>query len=139
MSKVKQEMETRCELALMGKVVPVNSNDEVQAMTEYILSAMGHEEPLIEDFVSKSINKYGQNNVKYLVCNTVMDMNCITYLLESASDDEEEQYPAPFEEDYGSGYPCAFCYVYNTNSDWCSEFGDCFFEKKSDGYYHRVS
>ena len=139
MGKVKQEAETRCELALMGKVVPVNSNDEVQFMTEYILSAMGHDESLIEDFVERTINHYGQNNVKYLVCNTVMDMKCITYLLECASDDEEEQYPAPFEEDYGSGYPCAFCYVFNAESDWCSEFGDCFFEKKPDGFYHRVS
>ena len=139
MSKITKEMATRCELALMGKVVPVNSNDEVQGMTEYILSAMGHKEPLIEDFVSKSINHYGQNNVKYLVCNTVMDMKCITYLLESGSDDPEETYPAPFEEDYGTGTPCSFCYVFNTESDWCSEFGDCFFEKKSDGYYHRVS
>ena len=139
MSKVKQEMETRCELALMGKVVPVNSNDEVQFMTKYILSAMGHEESLIEDFVNKSINRYGQNNVKYLVCNTIHGMKCITYLLECASDDEEEQYPAPFEEDYGTGYPCAFCYVFNAESDWCSEFGDCFFEKKPDGFYHRVS
>ena len=138
MGKVKQEAETRCELALMGKVVPVNSNDEVQFMTEYILSAMGHDEPLIEDFVSKTINYYGQNNVKYLVCNTVMDMKCITYLLESASDGGE-QYPAPFEEDYGTGYPCAFCYVFNTDVDWCSEFGDCFFEKRADGFYHRVS
>ena len=139
MGKVKQEAETRCELALMGKVVPVNSNDEVQFMTEYILSAMGHDESLIEDFVERTINHYGQNNVKYLVCNTVMDMKCITYLLECASDDEEEQYPAPFEEDYGTGYPCAFCYVFNAESDWCSEFGDCFFEKKPDGFYHRVS
>ena len=139
MGKVKQEAETRCELALMGKVVPVNSNDEVQFMTEYILSAMGHDEPLIEDFVSKTINHYGQNNVKGLVCTTVEDMKCITYLLESASDDEEEQYPAPFEEDYGTGYPCAFCYVFNTDVDWCSEFGDCFFEKRADGFYHRVS
>ena len=139
MSKVKQEMETRCELALMGKVVPVNSNDEVQAMTEYLLSAMGHKESLIGDFVDNSINRYGQNNVKYLVCNTVEDMKCITYLLECASDDEEEKYPAPFEEDYGTGTPCAFCYVFNTDVDWCSEFGDCFFEKKADGFYHRVS
>ena len=139
MSKITKEMATRCELALMGKVVPVNSNDEVQGMTEYILSAMGREEPLIEDFVTKSINHYGQNNVKYLVCNTVMDMKCITYLLESGSDDPEEMYPAPFEEDYGTGTPCSFCYVFNTDVDWCSEFGDCFFEKKSDGYYHRVS
>lgn len=139
MGKVKQEAETRCELALMGKVVPVNSNDEVQFMTEYILSAMGHDEPLIEDFVSKTINHYGQNNVKGLVCTTVEDMKCITYLLECASDDEEEQYPAPFEEDYGTGHPCAFCYVFNTDVDWCSEFGDCFFEKRADGFYHRVS
>ena len=139
MSKVKQEMETRCELALMGKVVPVNNNDEVQAMTEYILSAMGREEPLIEDFVKTTINHYGQNNVKYLVCNTVEDMKCITYLLECASDDKEEMYPAPFEEDYGSGHPCAFCYVFNTDVNWCSEFGDCFFEKREDGFYHRVS
>ena len=139
MSKVKQEMETRCELALMGKVVPVNNNDEVQAMTEYILSAMGHEEPLIEDFVKTTINHYGQNNVKYLVCNTVEDMKCITYLLKCASDDKEEMYPAPFEEDYGSGHPCAFCYVFNTDVNWCSEFGDCFFEKREDGFYHRVS
>ena len=139
MSKVKQEMETRCELALMGKVVPVNSNDEVQAMTEYLLSAMGHKESLIEDFVNKSISRYGQNNVKYLVCNTVMDMKCITYLLASTSDNEEESYPAPFETDYGTGYPCAFCYVFNTDVDWCSEFGDCFFDKKADGFYHRVS
>ena len=138
MSKITKEMATRCELALMGKVVPVNSNDEVQGMTEYILSAMG-QKPLIEDFVNKSINRYGQNNVKYLVCNTVMDMKCITYLLASTSDDEEEKYPAPFEEDYGSGYPCAFCYVFNTESDWCSEFGDCFFEKRADGFYHRAS
>ena len=68
-----------------------------------------------------------------------MDMKCITYLLASTSDDEEESYPAPFETDYGTGYPCAFCYVFNTESDWCSEFGDCFFEKRADGFYHRAS
>ena len=80
MSKIYEEMATRCELAMMGKVVPVNSNDEVQPMTEYILSAMGIEEPLTEDFVSNTLNHYGQNNVKYIVCNTVLGMKCITYL-----------------------------------------------------------
>ena len=139
MSKVKQEMMTRCELALMGKVVPVNSNDEVQAMTEYIYSAMGYDPNKLVDILENAINKYQTNEVKYLVYNTVMDMKCITYLLASTSDDEEESYPAPFETDYGTGYPCAFCYVFNTESDWCSEFGDCFFEKKSDGFYHRAS
>ena len=139
MSKVKQEMETRCELALMGKVVPVNSNDEVQALTEYIYSAMGYDPDKLVNILENAINRYQTNEVKYLVCNTVMDMKCITYLLASTSDDEEESYPAPFETDYGTGYPCACCYVFNTESDWCSEFGDCFFEKRADGFYHRAS
>lgn len=139
MSKVKQEMETRCELALMGKVVPVNSNDEVQAMTEYIYSAMGYDPDKLVNILENAINRYQTNEVKYLVCNTMMGMKCITYLLASTSDDEEESYPAPFETDYGTGYPCAFCYVFNTESDWCSEFGDCFFEKRADGFYHRAS
>lgn len=139
MSKVKSEMATRCELALMGKVVPVNSNDEVQPMTEYLFSAMGNDPSKLVNILENAINRFGKNDVKYLVCNTVMDMKCITYLLASASEDEEDKYPAPFEEDYGSGYPCSFCYVFNTENDWCSEFGDCFFEKRADGYYHRVS
>ena len=139
MSKIKQEMETRCELAMMGKVVPVNSNNEVQAMTEYIYRAMGKENELV-DILENAINKYHQNEVKYLVCNTVMDMPCITYLLDSGVDEEDENYyPAPFVEDYGTGTPCAFCYVFNLESDWCSEFGDCFFKKRADGFYHRVS
>ena len=139
MSKVKSEMATRCELALMGKVVTC-TNDEVQMMTEYIFSAMGKDSSKLVNILENAIQRYCKNEVKYLVCNTVMDMPCITYLLASPEDaDEEEKFPAPFEEDYGTGTPCAFCYVFNTESDWCSEFGDCFFEKKADGYYHRVS
>ena len=140
MGKIKSEMATRCELALMGKVVPVNDNSEVQLMTEYIVRAVKGEDYELVDIVKESINRYHENKVKYLVCNTVMDMPCITYLLDSGVDkDNEDYYPAPFEEDYGTGHPCAFCYVFNLDSDWCSEFGDCFFEKKSDGYYHRAS
>lgn len=138
MSKIKSEMATRCELALMGKVVPVNSNDEVQAMTEYIVRAVKGEVNLVE--IIKEINRYQENTVKYLVTNTVMGMPCITYLLDSGvSEEDENYYPAPFVEDYGTGTPCAFSYVFNLESDWCSEFGDCFFKKQSDGYYHRVS
>ena len=142
MGKIKSEMATRCELAMMGKVVPINDNSEVQAMTEYIIKAIKGDDHKFTlcDIVKESINRYHENKVKYLVCNTVLDMRCITYLLDSGVDkDKEDYYPAPFEEDYGTGTPCAFCYVFNLENDWCSEFGDCFFEKKSDGYYHRVS
>lgn len=137
--KVNSEMATRCELALMGKVVEVKDNSEVVPMTEYIMKAVGIESPLSPDFLKESICKYSNNLVKYLVCNRVMDMNCITYLLASDKPKgDEDYYPAPFEEDYGTGYPCAFCYVFNLESDWCSEFGDCFFQKRG-GFYHRVS
>ena len=140
MSKVFNEMATRCELAMMGKVVPVNDNSEVQMMTEYIVKVLRGEELEVVDILKNAINRYHDNKVKYLVCNTIMGMPCITYLLDSGVDEEDENYyPAPFATDYGSGYPCAFCYVFNLESDWCSEFGDCFFEKRTDGYYHRAS
>lgn len=138
--KIKSEMATRCELAMMGKVVPVNDNSEVQVMTEYIISVLqGNGEDCV-DVLENAINVYHENKVKYLVVNRVMDMPCITYLLDSGVDKyHEDYYPAPFEEDYGTGCPASFCYVFNLESDWCSEFGDCFFEKRPDGYYHRVS
>ena len=139
--RMTNEMATRCELAMMGKVVPINSNDEVQAMTEYIVKVVHNEvEREVSDILKVAINKYHENQVKYIVVNKVMGMPCITYLLDSGVDKKDENYyPAPFKEDYGTGLPCAFCYVFNLVSDWCSEFGDCFFEKKSDGYYHRAS
>lgn len=142
MSRIKDEMATRCELAMMGKVVPVNDNSEVQAMTVYIVSALKGEDTAskLVDILDNAINHYHENLVKYLVCNTVQGMPCITYLLDSGVDeDDEDYYPAPFKEDYGTGCPCAFCYVFNIDVDWCSEFGDCFFKKRADGFYHRVS
>ena len=136
MSKIKDEMATRCELAMMGKVVEVQNNGEAQMMTDYILKAMGKEFKDL-DIVADRICKYSENNeVKYLVCNTLLGhMKCITYLI----DTNEEGEPKPFETDWGTGSPCSFCYVFNTDADDCSEFGDCFFQKKSDGFYHRVS
>ena len=140
MSKIKSEMATRCELAMMGKVIPVNDNSEVQSMTEYIVTVIKGDAKNLVDILENAICKYNDNKVKYLVVNTVHGMPCITYLLDSGVDkDHEDYYPAPFEEDYGSGYPASFCYSFNLDSDWCSEFGDCFFQKQRDGYYHRVS
>ena len=140
--KKTNEMATRCELAMMGCVMPVTDNSEVQEMTQYIVKAIKGEEyaSKLVDILDNAINRYQENEVKYIVCNRLHGMPCITYLLDSGVDeDHEDYYPAPFKEDYGSGYPCAFCYVFNLDSDWCSEFGDCFFEKRADGFYHRAS
>lgn len=139
MKRLTSEAKTRCELALMGKVVQC-SNEEVQLMTEYMLRAMSKDIEDAGDLLKTRINKYKDedeepNEVKFIVCNTVEGMKCITYLIDTNEEDE----PKPFEEDYGSGYPCSFCYVFNTDCDSYSEFGDCFFEKGADGFYHRVS
>lgn len=134
----KNEISTRCELALKGNVVPCTS-DEVQQMTEYILNALG-KSCECKDVLSEVIRKYTDTNeVRYIVLHTIMGMRCVTYLLASTAEDEEERFPEPFEEDYGTGKPCAFCYVLNVDCYWNSEFSDCFFEKKDDGYYHRIS
>ena len=49
--KIKSEMATRCELAMMGKVVPVNDNSEVQVMTEYIISVLQETEKIVLMFL----------------------------------------------------------------------------------------
>lgn len=138
MSKIKQEAETRCELALMGKVQECKS-EEVEFFFNYIKSACGFEDQYNDiDVVKDRIKKYTETNeVKYITTCRLFGKPCVCFLLESTSDDEEEKYPAPFEESYGTPYKCAFCYVFNLADDYmCSEFGDVFFSKKSDGFYH---
>ena len=136
MKTIKNEAITRCELALMGKVVPINSNDEVQSMTDYILEVLDRDDQLkVLAIIYERICRYSKNNeVKYIVVNTILDtMRCITYLI----DTHEEGEPAPFEEDWGTGFPCSFSYCFNVDADDCSEFGDTFYSKEADGYYHR--
>jgi hypothetical protein len=140
MSRIKDEMATRCELALMGIVVEVRDNSEVIPMTEYMLSAMGVDAKFNQNFIEDVITRWNpKQTVKYLVCNVVGGMKMITYLLSSGYllPTDEEYYPEPFETDYGTGNPCSFCYVFNVDDDWCSEFGDVFF-RKSNGVYRRA-
>lgn len=134
MGKMKQYYEGKAELAMMGKAVPVESEEEVRFITDYIRTVQGISSELD---IYKRLHQYNaENKVTHMCVNTVMDMPCITYCV----DPQDGETPAPFEEDYGTGTPCSFCYVYNlVADDGCSEWGDCFFEKKLDNYYHRVS
>jgi hypothetical protein len=130
----KTEMRTRGELAMMGIVQPT-SNDEVQEMTKYIMKSLERDPETLGDILKNAICKYHDNKVKFITTYRIYGMPCICYLLDSGvSKNDEEYFPAPFEEDYGTGYPCAFCYVLNLESDWCSEFGDVFFKKTPLGY-----
>ena len=125
--------ETKCELAMTGRVVEVENEKECREMTEYIIKAL--KKTLPETDIMEEVSKYSKNHVRYLVCNTVAGMPTITYLLDS----EDEDIPKPFKEDYGTGTPCAFSYVLNLEVPHFSEFGDCFFLKETDGFYHRVA
>ena len=127
-TKLTADAMARCEVALMGRVANCNGNEEAQGMLEYISQVIGCD---CNTDLTEKLAKYG-NTAKYVVTNTLSGMPCVTFLLEN------KECPKPFEEDYGSGYPCAFCYVVNLACDDCSEFGDCFFEKRGNAYY-RVS
>lgn len=127
-TKTESMMAARCELALMGKVVNC-TNEEAQWMLNYICKVV--ELPKVD--IMERINRYGHNDVRHIVVNTIEDMIVVSFLLEG------EGYPAPFATDYECGYPCSFCYVCNLSYPDYSEFGDCFFHKKADGFYHRVS
>lgn len=127
--------EDLAELAMMGKCVPVENEYEVRFITKYILKALQKDEALSLDIYKDHIHRYN-NTIKVTNVGTcrVYNMPCIVYCLETQDDE-----PKPFETDYGSGYPCSFCYVFNIGAPDLSEFGDCFFEKRADGHYHRVS
>lgn len=135
------ELAARCELALMGKVQKCK-NHEVQDIFNYMKSACGYSESYNDVEVLDRICEYSENSAEYFVSNTVYGMPCISFLLADNSDPHNicAEYPSPFEEDYGTGYPCAYTYTFNLAGDvQCSEFGDAFFEKRVDGFYHRVS
>lgn len=138
MGKMKQMMEDKSELALMGKFVSVDNEDEVRFITNYILTVLGKDEQFKDlDIYKDCLHRYNDTNkVTNIGTCRVMGMPCIVYCI----DPQDGETSKPFEEDYGTGNPCAFCYVFNTTDhEMCSEFGDCFFEKQADNYYHRVS
>lgn len=127
----------KAELALLGKCVSVESENDTRIVTQIILRALGKGEHYKGLDIYTELHRYNKDNkVTHISTSTVYGMPCINYCI----DPQDGETPKPFEEDYGTGYQCSFCYVFNTKDPLMgSEFGDCFFEKRQDGYYHRVS
>lgn len=131
-----KEIYTKCELAMMGKTIPVESNEEAVVMTDYILKTIWSSFPHLEnktsgeEVINDGVNRYGTNKIKYITTSRLLgEFLVITYAL----DDGEEPFPEDLATDEG-----VLCYVYNINAPELSELGYCFFQKKSDGYYYRV-
>lgn len=140
----KQFIANLSEHALLGQCVPV-SNEWVDPMTYYMLGVLS------ASYAPGTFTKFSENagfsvldRITKLVpdarvthiytCTLYEKYPCIGYVLKG------KDIVDPFTEDYGSGYPCATCYVFNVLLDeQCSEMGDCFFEKRADEAYHRVT
>jgi len=129
-NNMKSRTIVKAELSLMGKVVAVDSNVEAAEITDYILNVVDEDHLLSgQQIISEHVNRYGENIVKYMVVNTVMDWVQITYVI------EDEEYPVPENLDTYDG---VFGYVYNVSDPELSELGYVFFGRKPNGTYKRI-
>lgn len=143
MSKMK-EVALKCELALMGVVTPMDDNYEAVAVLDGILTTMRAmrvpvEENLTgEKVLTEQVNKFGNNKIRHIVCNTIGGMRMIAMTLESyPSEDDEEEEVEEFPEDLTTDMG-VFSYVMNLDEPMFSELGYTFYEKHKDDTYHRV-
>ena len=114
--------------ALMGKVVPVSSNEEVVNVLMAMRVLQGYE--FNEHKILELALQYcSDGTAKYIVVNRVMDDIHISILLESPD------YPLPEDLDTEEG---VFAYVYNVSYELDSELGYIFFNKDASGCYHRI-
>ena len=136
MSKIKQEMEARCEVAMMtGDVVLTKDNGTLETMVEYCMTVMSPNE-VDNEQLGKLYQLCKEYKTIGFCCSRLQGMPCITVLLQ----DEELGYnPVPdnMSDNVGDNYQ--LCYVFNLEVPMFSEYGDCFFEKRPSGTIHRVS
>ena len=80
MSKIKQFYEDKAELALMGKCVPVESEDEVRFITDYILTVLDAERLKSIDIYKDCLHRYNDTNkVTNMGTCRALGMPCIVY------------------------------------------------------------
>ena len=132
MSKVANELMARAEVAMMGFVVPVRSDAEVQSMYEYICGVLDHEEMSSIDVMARIRQYTKTHKVSHLFTKRIYGMPCVGFVIEN--DDPEQGVAKPFTQKFAGNY-YNFTYVLNlADDDMCSEFGDSFFSKHGDIY-----
>lgn len=124
---MRENSKEKAEMMLMGLVTPVESREEAQEMTDYILNVVRKGRSEDEQDTAEDVMKGVSTDceIKHMVVNTLEDMVLITYLL----DDGEEEYPEDLATRDG-----VFSYVYNVNISYFSELGYTFYNKVGDHY-----
>lgn len=135
----KSKLSDLSELAMMGKYVAIekeNNHEQVNFITDYILKTNDKEDNYKNiDIYKDRINQYSEHIVTHIGVNTINGgERVISYVIEPVNN--EEDIPPNFTEDYGD-LKLAFCYTLNLDYDLNSEFGNCYFELRQDGFYHR--
>lgn len=116
------------DLVSTGKVIQIDEKN-LEKLLECIAVVTG------KDYSEIDLPEFKEVKVTHVCVNRVLDMECVTLCLKSL----DNEFPEPFKEDYGTGYPTAFSYAVNLDCPYFSEFGDVFFEKRADGFFHRAS
>ena len=121
------EAKAQLEVAMMNGQVIRLTKDMVEPVLQYCLPAIRGTENLdlfihnVQDVIFHKYNSGDTDREVFAISfNRVYGMPCVTFVFQ----DEEE----PVSEDNLRTGAYAFCYVLNLESDWCSEFGSCYFE-----------
>lgn len=126
----KTELNARSEMALMGIVMEVPSNDTAADMMDYILEVLDASKPvghIVGSEIVRDAFQFMDSNpvITHIVVNQVDDMRLITLVIDT--DNEKNTHLTDPDG--------VFCYVYNIDVPYFSELGYTWF--KYDGNFYR--
>lgn len=127
--RLTKDSQALLEVAMMNGRAIECSNELLEQVLKYCVPAMSKVDDLnqyvqnVMYVVKRQYNHSDKDREVVAICfNRIYGMPCITFVL------NDFEYPEPCTyRDLGTG-AYVFCYVLNLESDWCSEFGDCYFE-----------
>lgn len=120
-----KEVATKGELALMGIVVSVDSNEQAKQLVAYMAKVIKKEDSIKWDWLE---NSKTNPQIKAVVVNTLDGMPLFTFALQTKED------KCVFNLTSEEG---CFSYVLNLTDPWSSEYGYSYFEKRGT-YIRRI-
>ncbi len=134
---LKNKYSTESELALMGHLIQLGlmagNKEEAIFILDYICQVLGVKTDEVNgESIYERAMAYCDEGTKVAGISTsrIMGEDRVINIVLKTKDEEV---------DFASEEGC-FCYVYNIDDDWCSEYGYSFFEKEFGlPYYHRIA
>ena len=120
------------EVLLMGAVIPVETKEQVQYITNYVLNVLGHTECTAEEVLKMATQFTKNEEFKSMSLNRIagMKMLAITFITDEDREDPNFKYCQTSEQG-------VFGYVYNIDALHCSELGYTYYANDN-GRLHRI-